>query len=556
VKPGPVGTPPSAFRPHRTARITRAGTWYRPYHQTDPVSTSEIPLEPHSAHARCPTHRVRFVAKRLINLDGQTWDLDALRLTGSDTSLPGLLAHRRLVEQFGPTALLGLASSSTTPGASQARALLRSEFGFDPGRAKDAVAVGGLASSGTVSNDPLGFIADVKLSSAQRTRVCQRLGGATATTRAVGDKLSVAAARGSWEGERFRRFALAAARTGDQAVMAVAAAVAASLRRHDPIGFAARLTGAQTYPLASGRSTKLAHQANEVLTAGYTLSSLDPNGLDLGPVRWSSAAPGWRASAAPWVYAILDGTNGQAVAELLDAVHSRGLKFAHPGSSPFTFRDSLPELDDARLRLQTGAGKLTKWFDRPMWFDGGAGQVRVLITQDEDRYMYAWVGVDDIGLLIAFDLIDLVPYGQDVPGVRAALALALGWYLDVSISLRSSATGTATVRRASTGTATTGARYVPSPSFAQQVQQVVGGTHAPPRPHGVVAHLRTYTNGYEPSPKARQNAPARLRADMKSNQTFVRGYLKGKGSFAVLENRLSKHSALADVIAGLQRRSP
>jgi hypothetical protein len=237
-------------------------------------------------------------------------------------------------------------------------------------------------------------------------------------------------------------------------------------------------------------------------------------------------------------------------------VHSRQLKFAEPGASPFPFLDSAPELEDARLRLHTCAGRLTKWFDRPMWFDGGPRQVQVLMTQDQDRYMYAWVGVDGVGLLVAFDLIDLLPYGQDITGVRAALALALGWYLDVSVSLRSSASGTVTLTRASTGTATTGARYVPKPSFAQQVQHVLGGTHAPPRPHGVVAHLRTYTNGYKPSARARQNAPARLRANMKSNQTFVRGHVKGQGSLALLETRLSKYSALADILAGLQGRSP
>lgn len=67
--------------------------------------------------------------------------------------------------------------------------------------------------------------------------------------------------------------------------------------------------------------------------------------------------------------------------------------------------------------------------------------------------------------------------------------------------------------------------------------------------------MRTFTNGYKPSTKARKNAPSRLRATMKSNQTFVRGYLKGKGNLAVLENRLSNHSALADVIAGLHKHS-
>jgi hypothetical protein len=497
----------------------------------------------------------RRVPRRLIHLDGQTWDLDALKLTVSDNSLSALLERSRLGERLGPSALLGLAARSTTSSTSDARALLRSDFGFDTTRAKDAVAVGGLIRTISVSNDPLGFIADVKLSTAQRARVCGRLGGSSSTV-AAGDRLSVAAARRTWDARHFRRFVLDAARTADPAVMGTAAAVAASMRRHDPNAFAARLTAAQTYPLASGRNTKLAQRANDVLTAGYTLVALDARGLELGPFAWDAAPPAWRSSAAPWVYAILDESNGRAVGDLLDAVHARGLRFVQPGATPFAFLDSAPELTDARLRLQTSAGQLTKWFDRPMWFDGGAGQVQVLLTQDEDRYMYAWVGVNGLGLLVAFDLIDGVPYGHDAPGVRAALALALGWYLDVSISLRTSATGTTALRRASTGTATSGARYVPNPSFAQHVNQVKGGNQSPPQLHGVVAHVRTFTSSYRPRARARQNAPTRLRATMQSNQTFVRAYLKGSGNLALLKTHLSKHSALADVLAGLQRRSP
>jgi hypothetical protein len=128
------------------------------------------------------------VPRRLIQLDGQTWDLDALKLTVSDTSLPAMLERSRLGERLGPSALLGLAASSTTSSASNARALLRSGFGFDTPRAKDAVAVGGLIRTSSVSNDPLGFIADVKLSPTQRARVCRRLGGSL-TTVAAGDRL-------------------------------------------------------------------------------------------------------------------------------------------------------------------------------------------------------------------------------------------------------------------------------------------------------------------------------------------------------------------------------
>lgn len=68
---------------------------------------------------------------RLIHLEGQIWDMDALKLAASDKSLLGLLERTRVSERLGPSALLGLAASSTTASASEARALLRAAFGFD-----------------------------------------------------------------------------------------------------------------------------------------------------------------------------------------------------------------------------------------------------------------------------------------------------------------------------------------------------------------------------------------------------------------------------------------
>lgn len=493
--------------------------------------------------------------KQPIVLDGQSWDLTTLNSALSEGSLASYLERARVVERLGPTSLLGFAACATTGNEGEARSLLRLGFGLDAQRAKAAARIGALIQQGSVSNDPLGFLADVKLSRAQREKLFDGIGGAQPKA-AVGDNLTVAGAKKSWDAHKFRRYILDAARTEDPAVLGVAAAVTANLRRHDPEGFVARLTAAQTYPLASGHSTRLAGLANRVLAAAYSLAALDADGMYLGSTRWSVAPATWRAAAAPWVYAILDDTNDEAVGALLDGVHARGLRFVRPGVSPFRFRDNSAELDDARLRLQTCAPHLTKWFDRPMWFDGGPGQVQVLLTQDDTRYLYAWVGVDGRGLLVAFDLVDFLPYGQDVAGVRAAVALALGWFLDVSISLRKSATGTATIRQAAVGNRKAGARYIPSPSFAAQVQQASRGTHSAPRLHGVVAHLRTFTNGYQPSARARQNAPARLRATMKKNQTFVRAHLKGQGNLVLVQNRLSKHSALADVIAALQRRSP
>lgn len=249
---------------------------------------------------------------------------------------------------------------------------------------------------------------------------------------------------------------------------------------------------------------------------------------------------------------MLDGANGVAVSALLDAAHARKLSFAPLGSNPFGFPDSQAELTDVLLRARAYDDQLTKWFTEPMWFDGGPGGVQILITQDEDNYMYAWVGSNGAGLLVTFDTVNLLGYGLDEPGVRAGIAIAIGWFLDISVSLRKTPGGTGTIRRTSTGTTpATGWSYVPTPIFASQQAGVSVG--AAPRLHGVLAHLRTLAAGHTPSRDAQSRAPSRLRAGMKQNQTFVRPHFRGQAYRGILDARLSKYSALADVLAGLER---
>ena len=496
-----------------------------------------------------------------IHLEGQAWELARLARSCSSKALPGVLARSRLLEELGPSALLGAASVSTTPNVSEAKSLLRTEFGFDQDRASDAVAVGKLATgTGDWGNDPIGFLAGVRLSAAHRARVFRGLTPSTTSTPAPGQKLCIGAARQAWDGNRFRQYVAIATKSGDTAVMSVAASIAAGLRRHDPEGFVHQLTESMTQTLISvdnpgqRRSLLRGRQINTVLSAAYALSTLDTPGLDLGSEFWADAPPRWRSFAAPWVASVLDRDNGSTIGNLLGAIHSRGLKFVETGRPAVPFLDSQRLLDDTQLRLQACASQLTKWFESPVWFDGGPGQVQILLAQD-DRYMYAWVGVDGAGCLVAYDLVHRFPLGQDVPGTRAALALALGWYLDVSISLRRSPGGTPTLRLDPVDAAPTEPlRYVPTHSFQHQIQEVVSGRNSPPRPHGVVAHLRTLPEGQTPSPRTLQNAPKRLRASMGPSQTFIREHLKGTGSAAMVETRLSKYSSLADVMAALPGR--
>ena len=194
------------------------------------------------------------------------------------------------------------------------------------------------------------------------------------------------------------------------------------------------LSEAQFHTLA-GRGTHLRRNVGRVLGAAYAITGLANGGLDLGHGRVSLGTAGWRLRAAPWVLPILDEINGPSVEGLLQAVERRQLDFVEPGVNPMPYEENLSTLRDTLAAVTVYAQRLTKWTDRPMWFDGGPGRAQVLLTQD-DFYMYAWVGANERGVLVAFDTIDLVGYGLDEPGVRAALAHALGWFVDVSVSLR------------------------------------------------------------------------------------------------------------------------
>lgn len=145
--------------------------------------------------------------------------------------------------------------------------------------------------------------------------------------------------------------------------------------------------------------------------------------------------------------------------------------------------------------------------------------------------MYAWVGANGKGVLVAFDPVNLVGYGLDEPGVRAALAHALGWFVDVSVSLRQTPGGTTSLRRAGAGSTISGYRYVPTPSHHNQVHQVAGGQSRPPRITGVQSHVRQLKSR-KPSAAARSRAPRRLRDIMGPKDTFVRGHIKAHKPWA------------------------
>lgn len=135
-----------------------------------------------------------------------------------------------------------------------------------------------------------------------------------------------------------------------------------------------------------------------------------------------------------------------------------------------------------------------------------------------------------------------------------ALAYAVGWYVDVSVSLRVTPAGTSTVKRTAGGSKARGINYKPTPTYVGQRAGVALGTHSPPKPHMRAAHVRNLGNG-NPSEEALSHAPAKYRSQMGPHDTWVRrASVGGAAAQKAMKTHLSKHSALADAL-GLMDQS-
>lgn len=490
-----------------------------------------------------------------FRLDGSDWAPELLQkpLVASLASAQSRADRRR---SAGPSALLGIAAIACAVDASGARTVLRDDFDFPRARARDSVKVGvALCEDHGVSNTALGYLAGVKISEAQQAKLIAVLAGGVLRTGASPKIVSQAAVERAVTSKAIGRLARKAVKSGDRPSQAVSAALLAS--RLDGTGArlsAPLLTECLAHTFMGPRKPSSTQRASDrLLSTAYAISGLSRVGLDLGSERWQGAPADWRYRAAPWLLPLLDATTSPALIQLLDAVRAQGLRFVAPGTTPFAHPDSRDVTEYMRNVAVGQASSLTKWTDWPIWFGGEPNEVQVLLTQDE-HYAYAWVGRRDRGQLVAFDTTDFIGWGLDEPGTVQALAYAVGWYVDVSVSLRATPAGTSTVKRTAGGSKGQGIRYKPTPTYLRQRAGVSLGTHSPPRPHMRAAHVRNLANG-NPSEEALSHAPTKYKNQMGPHDTWVRrASVGGAAAQKAMKTHLSKHSALADAL-GLMDRS-
>lgn len=452
------------------------------------------------------------------------------------------------MDEAGPTTLLGMAARMSTDNVPDAVAALR-HLGLPPTRAQAAVRHGGRLASGQ-AHDPIGYLAGVSLSGQQTARLRALLPSAAAADGAAANRVSIGASRTAWARSRIAALASAAASSGDSASQLVAAALITATRPKDDLDFVGGLTDGLKHTFGTGTKSLPRRTSDRVLATAYALEAASRSGLALGSKRWNGASKNWLMAAAPWLLYILEPQQPAAVEELLAAAHGRGLQFLTPDDSAKPAPRSVSE--HARNHAAGTRQTLTRWAGRPLWFDGGRGQTQVLFTEDDD-YAYAWVGSSGKGSFVRFDTQDFTGYALDDPASTYALPIAIGWFIDASVTLRGARSGSSTIRRATGGSQRNGYRYVPTATFTSQVGAVASHRSTPPSPHAVAAHIRRLKTR-RPDPATVEQAPPRLRRQMGPHDTYVRAHERGgSAAAAAARARLSKHSALADILGLLGR---
>ena len=146
---------------------------------------------------------------------------------------------------------------------------------------------------------------------------------------------------------------------------------------------------------------------------------------------------------------------------------------------------------------------------------------------------------------------------------RLTFGLALSWFIDLSIVLKSFRTSTDIYTMklpdkwpANSNPISIGVRYLPTPRFASAQEAIRRGEGVKKVIHSVAGHIRTLSHGMKPSGEARNRAPKYLRSQLKRDETYVRPHIRGEDeSRRAYEIRLSKYSACAHALVELKDRS-
>lgn len=215
---------------------------------------------------------------------------------------------------------------------------------------------------------------------------------------------------------------------------------------------------------------------------------------------------------------------------------------------------SVAELEEYQARAVYLSGLIRKSPVVGMEFSDQNRGIRIQIQNIADVVTVA-VELGGAVLIVRFDSDNFDPLSRTSSvKQKTAYILALSWFIDCAVSLRSGTTRMGSnfqqvpgvTAGGTNGRSATVTRYVPTVSFANALGEIASGRGVSPVLHHVSGHIRRLRPGWSPSEDAISRAPSFLRRRMGPRDTFVAGHLRGsEQDIEEYVVRLSKYSMTA-----------
>ncbi len=262
----------------------------------------------------------------------------------------------------------------------------------------------------------------------------------------------------------------------------------------------------------------------------------------------------WLAKGKEWIAGAE--FTGPRNSQLLKQVYDDNYEWASPLSRMFGQPPNSDWLDEILARAENLQPKLRYVPDWPMQYQEESLEIILFASGDA---IHAWVGKNKKGFVLSLSPMNFeVKCLSNARDRDFASGAALSWFLDSTVCLRHGSHVHYEKQLRMTSRASLPSHqkfrevYVPRTSFKQSVQLTALGTHRAPLAHRVKGHVRTLAYGQTPNPDSQKNAPAYVRRNLGTRDTFVRAHSRGfEEQVLKLRVHLGKNSNLADALGRL-----
>lgn len=176
-----------------------------------------------------------------------------------------------------------------------------------------------------------------------------------------------------------------------------------------------------------------------------------------------------------------------------------------------------------------------------------------------DDILYGWYENKSVRVLLAINLRNFQVFSfANGYEMDLATGVILSWFLDCCTCLRDSKhphfeLDIDAKRRKSKRRRWDGKTYRGTAQYALIKESTEKGFYRLPHAFRVKGHIRQLPKGHTPSDEARMNAPAYIRRNLESNETFVQGHSRSgyESRLEDLKKHLKVNSNLADAVGRL-----